>query len=233
MYRHHLSDLIHFHLDLTYVSFSSSSLLHPHSSTVQILGAEKALFRALKARTNTPKYGLLYHSSFIGRAGLKNKGRISRFLANKCSIASRIDCFLEQPTHIYGDSLKQQVEDRLKFYESGETPRKNIEVMKEAMELVAKDTSVISSEKKKKKKKRKDDANASGLNETNGDATMDLNETNGDGEVKKKKKKRKSDLNGSELNQTNGDDTLDLNETTENGDGESKKKKKKNKQNQD
>lgn len=73
---------------------SLTNLAKYPASTVQILGAEKALFRALKARTNTPKYGLLYHSSFIGRAGLKNKGRISRFLANKCSIASRIDCFL-------------------------------------------------------------------------------------------------------------------------------------------
>jgi len=60
------------------------------ASTVQILGAEKALFRALKTRSNTPKYGLIFHSTFIGRAGLKNKGRISRYLANKCSIASRI-----------------------------------------------------------------------------------------------------------------------------------------------
>ena len=49
--------------------------------------------RALKTRGKTPKYGLIFHSSFIGRAGAKNKGRISRFLANKCSIASRIDCF--------------------------------------------------------------------------------------------------------------------------------------------
>ena len=79
------------------------------ASTVQILGAEKALFRALKTKGNTPKvssrrlprhvpshfvqYGLLYHSSFIGRAEPRYKGRISRFLANKCSIASRIDCY--------------------------------------------------------------------------------------------------------------------------------------------
>jgi len=50
-------------------------------------------WRALKTRTNTPKYGLIFHSTYIGRAGTKNKGRISRYLANKCSIASRIDCF--------------------------------------------------------------------------------------------------------------------------------------------
>lgn len=64
------------------------------ASTIQILGAEKALFRALKTKSNTPKYGLLYHSSFIGRANGKNKGKISRFVANKCSIAARLDHFL-------------------------------------------------------------------------------------------------------------------------------------------
>lgn len=51
----------------------------------------QALFRALKTKGNTPKYGIIYHSTFIGRAAAKNKGRISRVLANKCSIASRID----------------------------------------------------------------------------------------------------------------------------------------------
>ncbi|KAL7752739.1 Nucleolar protein 56 [Sorochytrium milnesiophthora] len=99
------------------------------ASTVQILGAEKALFRALKTKGNTPKYGLIYHSSFIGRAGQKNKGRISRFLANKCSIASRIDCFTDKPTTKFGEALKSQVEERLKFFESGDVPKKNSEVM--------------------------------------------------------------------------------------------------------
>lgn len=51
------------------------------------------VFRALKTRGNTPKYGLIFHSSFIGRASARNKGRMARYLANKCSIASRIDCF--------------------------------------------------------------------------------------------------------------------------------------------
>ena len=74
-------------------SGSLTNLAKCPASTVQILGAEKALFRAIKTRSNTPKYGLIYHSSFISRAGLANKGRISRYLANKCSIACRIDCF--------------------------------------------------------------------------------------------------------------------------------------------
>ena len=48
------------------------------ASTIQILGAEKALFRSLKSGGNTPKYGIIYNSSFISRAGIKNKGKISR-----------------------------------------------------------------------------------------------------------------------------------------------------------
>lgn len=103
------------------------------ASTVQILGAEKALFRALKTRGNTPKYGLIFHSSFIGRAGARNKGRISRYLANKCSMAARIDCFSEEPTAKFGMALKEQVEDRLKFYETGEPVKKNADVMRGVM----------------------------------------------------------------------------------------------------
>jgi nucleolar protein 56 len=95
------------------------------ASTVQILGAEKALFRALKTKGNTPKYGLIYHSSFIGKAGQKNKGRISRFLANKCSIASRIDNFSETPSTKFGEALRKQVEERLDFYATGVAPTKN------------------------------------------------------------------------------------------------------------
>ncbi|KAI8847534.1 Nop56 protein [Chytridium lagenaria] len=107
------------------------------ASTVQILGAEKALFRALKTRGNTPKYGLIYHSTFIGRAGAKNKGRISRILANKCSIASRIDCFLDKPTSRFGELLREQVEERLRFYEDSTAPRKNADVMSQAVKEVA------------------------------------------------------------------------------------------------
>jgi len=157
------------------------------ASTVQILGAEKALFRALKTRGKTPKYGLLFHSTFIGRAGSTNKGRISRFLANKCSIASRIDCFTETPNSIFGEKLREQVEERLKFYESGEVPRKNVDVMKEALDesmSLSMSTAVDTKKKKKKDKKRK----------------LEVEETNGNGaaeaeseEPKKKKRKHQVD----------------------------------------
>ncbi|KAI0770062.1 Nop-domain-containing protein [Fomes fomentarius] len=107
------------------------------ASTVQILGAEKALFRALKTKGNTPKYGLIYHSTFIGRAGPKYKGRISRFLANKCSIAARIDCYTDTPTAKFGEALRQQVEERLNFFETGEPPSKNADAMRKVFEQLA------------------------------------------------------------------------------------------------
>jgi nucleolar protein 56 len=103
---------------------SLTNLAKSPASTVQILGAEKALFRALKTKGNTPKYGLIFHSSFIGRAAAKNKGRISRYLANKCAIAARIDSFADKVTSKFGEKMRDQVEDRLKFYESGEAPKR-------------------------------------------------------------------------------------------------------------
>lgn len=135
---------------------SLTNLAKCPASTLQILGAEKALFRALKTRGNTPKYGLIFHSSFIGRASARNKGRISRYLANKCSIASRIDCFSEVNTNIFGEKLREQVEERLEFYDKGVAPRKNLDVMKEAIQTSEKengDVPKLESEKKKKKKK--------------------------------------------------------------------------------
>ena len=63
---------------------------HP-ASTIQILGAEKALFRALKTKHDTPKYGLIYHSSIVGQAAPKLKGKIARVLATKTALALRCD----------------------------------------------------------------------------------------------------------------------------------------------
>uniref|UniRef100_A0A1B0A7V7 Nucleolar protein 56 n=1 Tax=Glossina pallidipes TaxID=7398 RepID=A0A1B0A7V7_GLOPL len=197
---------------------SLTNLAKYPASTVQILGAEKALFRALKTRSNTPKYGLIYHSSFIGRAGIKNKGRISRFLANKCSIASRIDCFLEQPTSVFGESLKAQVEERLKFYETGEIPRKNIEVMKEAIvnatgtattdEVSIEDAQTLKKKNKKRKRnhveEEKDENDVSGtvVKENGANETLltdgqsnSIVAANGDSDELPKKKKKKKNKN--------------------------------------
>merc|ERR1740130_2373150 len=158
---------------------SLTSLAKYPASTVQILGAEKALFRALKTKGNTPKYGLIYHSSFIGRASTKNKGRISRYLANKASIASRIDSFADEPTDKYGKMMREQVEERLAFYSDGKAPRKNIDVMKEVKKQLEEEEAGNPEEAEEKPKKKKKKAKA----EVEADAS--------DEEPKKKKKKKK------------------------------------------
>ena len=61
---------------------------------MQILGAEKALFRALKTRGNTPKYGLIFHSSFIGRAKVRPAPAVPfEVLTHACSYSMvRLKC---------------------------------------------------------------------------------------------------------------------------------------------
>ncbi|TGJ83814.1 hypothetical protein E0Z10_g4961 [Xylaria hypoxylon] len=183
------------------------------ASTLQILGAEKALFRALKTKSNTPKYGLIYHSSFIGRAGNKDKGRISRYLANKCSIAARIDNFSEHPSKKFGEALRNQVEDRLEFYATGKKPIKNADAMDKAVadllaegESMAIDTDMIdaplpsNAEKSKKEKKSKDkkdkeekkDKKDKKRRHSEVKDTVDA-DAEVEGEKKKKKKKRHSE----------------------------------------
>lgn len=65
------------------------------ASTIQILGAEKALFRALKTKHDTPKYGLIFHASLVGSAQPKHKGKISRILAAKTALAVRVDALTD------------------------------------------------------------------------------------------------------------------------------------------
>ncbi|XP_060791480.1 nucleolar protein 56 isoform X1 [Neoarius graeffei] len=186
---------------------SLTNLAKYPASTVQILGAEKALFRALKTRGNTPKYGLIFHSTFIGRAAAKNKGRISRYLANKCTIASRIDCFAEVPTSVFGDKLRDQVEERLAFYETGETPRKNLDVMKEAVAQAGEVAAEIKRklEKKEKKKKKREKRKLEALSAVEGeDEVVEAKkiksdrdaetQENGEAEVTVKKKKKKKEV---------------------------------------
>jgi nucleolar protein 56 len=139
------------------------------ASTIQILGAEKALFRALKTKGKTPKYGLIFNSSFIGRAGQKNKGRISRYLANKCAIAARIDSFTEkQQSNAFGEKLKEQMEERLQFLATGAKPKKNTDAMKEVLDELkaeglyydgnAAAKKADKSEKKKDKKRKREES---------------------------------------------------------------------------
>lgn len=74
---------------------SLMNLAKSPASTIQILGAEKALFRALKTKHDTPKYGLLYHASLVGQATGKNKGKIARMLATKATLGLRVDALAD------------------------------------------------------------------------------------------------------------------------------------------
>jgi len=91
---------------------------HP-ASTVQILGAEKALFRALKTKHDTPKYGLIYHASLVGQAPAKFKGKISRILASKTSLCVRTDALGDTDDTSVGIQGKAKVESRLHSLEEG------------------------------------------------------------------------------------------------------------------
>ena len=87
------------------------------ASTVQVLGAEKALFRAIKTKHDTPKYGLIYHASLVGQAGPKLKGKISRVLAARTSLSVRVDALSEDTTAEAGISNRIKVENRLRQLE--------------------------------------------------------------------------------------------------------------------
>merc|ERR1712062_560475 len=95
---------------------------HP-ASTVQILGAEKALFKALKTKHDTPKYGLIYHAQLVGQSGTKLKGKVSRMLAAKASLACRVDALGEETNTDLGIEHRAKVESRIRQLEGGEVTK--------------------------------------------------------------------------------------------------------------
>merc|ERR1711982_119377 len=103
---------------------SLMNLAKQPASTIQILGAEKALFRALKTKHDTPKYGLIYHASLVGQAAPKHKGKISRVLAAKAALATRVDALTDETTEHPDTSIgyegRAKVEARLRQLEGGD-----------------------------------------------------------------------------------------------------------------
>ena len=80
------------------------------SSTIQVLGAEKALFRALKTGTRPPKHGVIFQDALIHDAEKWQRGKMSRALSGKLAIAARTDAFSGR---YIGDSLKADLEKRV------------------------------------------------------------------------------------------------------------------------
>jgi nucleolar protein 56 len=81
------------------------------ASTIQLLGAEKALFRHMRTGAKAPKYGLLHEHSMISTAKKQNHGKIARALADKISIAVKIDYFKGE---FIGDKLRKDLEEKFK-----------------------------------------------------------------------------------------------------------------------
>jgi len=80
------------------------------ASTMQVLGAEKALFRALKTKARPPKHGIIFQHPLIHDAKRWQRGKIARALAGKLSIAARVDAFKGE---YMGDKLKADLEKRI------------------------------------------------------------------------------------------------------------------------
>ncbi|BEI84848.1 hypothetical protein CcaverHIS002_0502490 [Cutaneotrichosporon cavernicola] len=85
------------------------------ASTVQILGAEKALFRALKTKHDTPKYGIIYHASLVGQAPQKLKGKMARMTATKASLSIRVDALSDADTKMDVQAAQLGIENRVKL----------------------------------------------------------------------------------------------------------------------
>ena len=161
-------------------SGSLTNLAKAPASTVQLLGAEKALFNALKKRKPTPKYGLIYNSAPVGAADQPNKGRTARSLANKISIAARMDAFGDdfRGGHL-GALMKDMLQIRSEKIKQNKRPTPNFDAMVEAV-------------KKARKLEAVDPANAGATSEviihshplTEADAEKDF-VYDGKGEVKK------------------------------------------------
>jgi len=80
------------------------------ASTMQILGAEKALFRSLKTKARPPKHGIIFQHPLIHDAKRWQRGKIARALAGKLSIAARVDAFSGKYA---GDELKADLDKRV------------------------------------------------------------------------------------------------------------------------
>ncbi|OLS28489.1 MAG: putative NOP5 family protein [Candidatus Thorarchaeota archaeon AB_25] len=89
---------------------SLKELARKPSSTIQVFGAEKALFRSLKTGADPPKHGIIYRVPEVNTAPFWQRGKIARSLAGKLSIAARIDAYSDRDT---GSSLREQFISRL------------------------------------------------------------------------------------------------------------------------
>jgi len=168
---------------------------HP-ASTVQILGSEKALFKALKTNHDTPKYGLIYHAQVVGSATTKLKGKASRMLAAKAALSTRVDALGEDVSAELGVEHRAKVEARIRSLEGGHAYKVSGTSKQTAKhdkyehksEIVQYKDAADSSLASSNKKKRKFTEEENGENGENGENKEEQEKTP---EKSKKNKKRK------------------------------------------
>jgi len=225
---------------------------HP-ASTVQILGAEKALFKALKTKHDTPKYGLIYHAQLVGQASSKLKGKVSRMLAAKAAIATRVDALGEETNTDLGIEHRAKVESRIRQLEGGAVAQisgsakksakfdkyeNKAEVVeyKAAADVTIKrkseaDTDEEEEKPKAKKIKVEEEEAKSEKKKKKKDKSADVTaeEVMDTSEIKteEKKKKKKKDKSADQEANTTVDTTADASLLEESGEKKKKKKKKK------
>ncbi len=95
------------------------------ASTIQILGAEKALFRALKTHSRPPKHGLIFQHKLLHDAPKRIRGKIARALATKIAIAARIDFYSGKRVASLAEDLNRRIEEiKKKFNEDARKPER-------------------------------------------------------------------------------------------------------------
>lgn len=92
------------------------------ASTVQVLGAEKALFKHLRNNAKPPKHGIIFNHPAICNAPKKQRGKLARSLSTKISTASKADAFTKR---FIAEKLKADFEKRVKEIQRGKQSEKN------------------------------------------------------------------------------------------------------------
>jgi nucleolar protein 56 len=92
------------------IAGSLQNLAMRPASTIQVLGAEKALFRSLKTGARPPKHGLIFQHALLHDAKRWQRGKIARVIAGKLAIAARSDAF---GGRYVGDRLKADIDKRI------------------------------------------------------------------------------------------------------------------------
>ncbi|RQD80176.1 rRNA biogenesis protein [Methanosalsum natronophilum] len=109
-----LSNIAGYLLGARMISIAGSleKLAKMPSSTIQVIGANKALFKHLRSKATSPKHGIIFNHPTIKGSSWRHRGKISRSLASTVSIAARVDFYSSET--VLNDDLAQQLEAKIK-----------------------------------------------------------------------------------------------------------------------